>query len=702
MGRAPGGGCELLRWPGILMPLPDFLCVGAQKAGTTWLYQQLRRHPQIFLPRKELDFFCTCGDVSSYAAYFADATPGQLCGDISPNYAAQSGLAARIQQVCPNATILHLVRDPVARAFSQWKMARYIRRIPRDLRFIEAFRNDVQNMRGRGEYIRIIDEYAQFYPMGEASAVFFFDQLRAQPAALLRAVLRFLRVDASWQPPGLHEIVIPSAEHTVLPEDEAREAAAYYRPFDERLRLRLELPQLPWEESQIQIRKWVAMNQETSPPPPLASAWEMAAPVRAGHAVSLIDVMQIKHLLLQALPLDAAFEAYRDALGLGPEVQLERRRIGSLLDAASAATEFHVLHPGGERVVCEPPPVDGPGEAPRIEGVTRTVFVACFENAVAHSRSGAIEIGSELLFDIQDGELDSLPVDMAFDPLVFARDDNELGAIIDRRATSVIKVDRAWSLLGLNTVSFGHWLIEGLLQFLGGVKELGLDGVALLIDAQMPPQHREALELLGRGRFPIIVVPRWARVEADRLWRASNWFYSPHLLLTDQALDPTHWVVPMRAVADLYRFAGTILDEALAPAAHDKSVFIARPSWRHRRIVNAEEIESRLAARGFATFFPEQHPFAAQMRQVRESRNVVVQNGSAAHALLLARPGTRVCYLTHPGVPIVSLLAEMLRQVGAEFRIVSGPFVHQAQPYVDQSDYRIETERLDRVLAYWS
>jgi Glycosyltransferase 61 len=82
-------------------------------------------------------------------------------------------------------------------------------------------------------------------------------------------------------------------------------------------------------------------------------------------------------------------------------------------------------------------------------------------------------------------------------------------------------------------------------------------------------------------------------------------------------------------------------DQGMAPAAHDKSAFIARPSSRHRRIVNAEEVESRPAAPGFATFLPEQHPFAAQMRQVRESRNVVVQNASAAHALLLARPGTR-------------------------------------------------------------
>src|SRR3984893_2829445 len=270
----------------------------------------------------------------------------------------------------------------------------------------------------------------------------------------------------------------------------------------------------------------------------IRQAHEMAAPARAGQAVSLVDVLHIKHLLLETLAQDAVFDAYRNALNLGPDVRFEQRRIASFLDAAQTeAVEYHVLHDGGERVLCEPPEIIGPGVALRIEGTTRTVFVACFENAVAHSRSGAIELGSELCFDVQGDELDRVPVDMAFDPLVFSRDGDTVGAIIDERATTTVKLDRAWSLLGVNTVSFGHWIIEGLMQFLGARRVLDLEGVPLLIDEQMPPQHRQSLELLGRGRFPIVTVPRWSRVEAVRLWRASNWFYSPHLLVSDQELD---------------------------------------------------------------------------------------------------------------------------------------------------------------------
>jgi hypothetical protein len=444
------------------------------------------------------------------------------------------------------------------------------------------------------------------------------------------------------------------------------------------------------------------MKEGTSMLPQVARAYDIAAPVRTGTPLPLIDALKMKRLLLEALPPDAAFAAYRDALNLGPEVRLEPRPIGSLLEAARAeAAEFHILHQGGERAVCEPPEVIGPGPTPRIEGTTRTVFVACFENAVAHSRSGAIELGSELCFDIQGDELDRVPVEMAFDPLVFSRDGDKVGAIIDERPATVIKLDRAWSLLGVNTVSFGHWIIEGLMQFLGVQRALDLDGVPLLIDEQMPPQHRQSLELLGRGRFPIVTVPRWSRVEAGRLWRASNWLYFPNLLITDQALDPSHFVMPMREVADVYEFGSRILDQVLVAAGQDRQVFVARPSTLHRRVTNFDEIEGFLAAQGFSVFFPEQHPFGEQIRTLRESRNVVIQSGSGALALLLARRGTKACFLSHPAFSRIFLVSELLKNRDIEMKIVSGPFEHITQPYVDQSDYRIPLDSLKTMFKGW-
>ncbi len=75
--------------------LPNFVCFGAYKCGTTWLYQCLGEHPQVFLPHfKEIDFFQRkdgtrayhSRGIGWYRALYADAGRAPLRGDISPGY----------------------------------------------------------------------------------------------------------------------------------------------------------------------------------------------------------------------------------------------------------------------------------------------------------------------------------------------------------------------------------------------------------------------------------------------------------------------------------------------------------------------------------------------------------------------------------------------------------------------------------------
>ena len=70
------------------MRLPDFVLIGAAKAGTTSLYALLDRHPDIFMPKvKEPEFFARddryAEGIESYAAAFAAAAPGQIAGEAS-------------------------------------------------------------------------------------------------------------------------------------------------------------------------------------------------------------------------------------------------------------------------------------------------------------------------------------------------------------------------------------------------------------------------------------------------------------------------------------------------------------------------------------------------------------------------------------------------------------------------------------------
>lgn len=107
--------------------LPRFLVIGAMKAGTTTMYEDLRAHPWIFLPEKELGSLNSrdinsAGGRARYSGLFSHATPGQVCGEVSATYAKlpeSSGVVDRAATLLGNdCRILYLVRDPVDRIVS--------------------------------------------------------------------------------------------------------------------------------------------------------------------------------------------------------------------------------------------------------------------------------------------------------------------------------------------------------------------------------------------------------------------------------------------------------------------------------------------------------------------------------------------------------------------------------------------------------
>jgi hypothetical protein len=123
------------------VPLPDFLVIGAPKAGTTALHAALDRHPALYLsPVKEPKFFLTDGppptrgggpgDVTTwrehvwrredYEALFAPAAAGLLRGESTPFYLYDRQAQRRIRELIPSAKLIAILRDPVERAHSNW------------------------------------------------------------------------------------------------------------------------------------------------------------------------------------------------------------------------------------------------------------------------------------------------------------------------------------------------------------------------------------------------------------------------------------------------------------------------------------------------------------------------------------------------------------------------------------------------------
>lgn len=119
---------------------PDFFVVGAAKAGTTAVYNWLRRHSDVFLPTvKEPGYFAyldrpaapargpydpdyvskVTSERAAYARLYADAND-RLTGDASPVYLIDKNAASRIAAARADAKIIAILRDPVNRAFSQF------------------------------------------------------------------------------------------------------------------------------------------------------------------------------------------------------------------------------------------------------------------------------------------------------------------------------------------------------------------------------------------------------------------------------------------------------------------------------------------------------------------------------------------------------------------------------------------------------
>jgi hypothetical protein len=123
------------------MSLPDFLLVGAPKAGTSALHKALAGHPELFLPAvKEPKFFLTDGpppasgggpgDVETwgehvwkqadYEALFDPAPPGARTGEGTVFYLYDLDAQQRIHDLVPDARLIAVLRDPVERAHSNW------------------------------------------------------------------------------------------------------------------------------------------------------------------------------------------------------------------------------------------------------------------------------------------------------------------------------------------------------------------------------------------------------------------------------------------------------------------------------------------------------------------------------------------------------------------------------------------------------
>lgn len=203
-----------------LRALPDFLIIGAAKAGSTSLYDYLVEHPAIETAfRKEVHYFDQNLGMGEnwYRAHFplkSRMTGGRITGEATPYYCFHPAVPALAGRLLPEAKLLFILRDPIARAYSHYQQN--LRRGLETLSFAEAVAAEPGRLAEpqaklkagevdydethqhlsyvtRGLYADQLTAWLQHYP-AERIHVLFTEELATDPDPVLQPVLRFLGV----------------------------------------------------------------------------------------------------------------------------------------------------------------------------------------------------------------------------------------------------------------------------------------------------------------------------------------------------------------------------------------------------------------------------------------------------------------------------------------------------------------------------
>lgn len=219
------------------MPIPNFLIIGPPKCGTTALYTTLARHPQVYgSPLKEPYFFTFDGQPPAFAgpgahhyrntaittweaylALFAAAADEIALGEASPLYLTSyhpERTAANIHRRLPEAQLIAILRQPADRAYSQFAyrrqqgfepLADFRQALAAEPARIAANWPPACRYRRNSLYFTNLTPYFALFPRAQIR-IYLYDELTAQPQALLADLCAFLGVDSSRMPAQVERI----------------------------------------------------------------------------------------------------------------------------------------------------------------------------------------------------------------------------------------------------------------------------------------------------------------------------------------------------------------------------------------------------------------------------------------------------------------------------------------------------------------
>jgi hypothetical protein len=195
--------------------LPNFLIIGAPRAGTTWIDTNLRLHPGVCMAqKKEVNYFDLHYDlgIDWYQAHFRHCRGEAAVGEASPDYLhgqwSENDIPALIYKALPDVKLIACLRNPVDRAFSRYlnAFAKHDYNLAFD--FEQKLAHRPQFIR-EGFYYDHLQRFLKWFPRDQLLVVF-FDDLRNDPKGFMSQIYEFIGVDSSFHA-GLEKVQINAA-----------------------------------------------------------------------------------------------------------------------------------------------------------------------------------------------------------------------------------------------------------------------------------------------------------------------------------------------------------------------------------------------------------------------------------------------------------------------------------------------------------
>jgi len=199
------------------MTLPNFLIIGVQKAGSSWLSEMLGQHPDIYMYPKEIHFFDKGFNwekgVAWYENHFTQTNGAKFIGEKTPDYLWANGKGAEdhlpdvhvnIHRTLENPKLIVILRDPVHRAVSA---ANHIIRSGRisplnslDELLIGGKRHllDPHGVIDYGFYRKQLEAYYNYFDSSKILILIYEEDVVLNPEAGLKKVCNFLGADDSY------------------------------------------------------------------------------------------------------------------------------------------------------------------------------------------------------------------------------------------------------------------------------------------------------------------------------------------------------------------------------------------------------------------------------------------------------------------------------------------------------------------------